>query len=155
MDGFTSHEMIIGIAIFAIFAAIAVPNYIKFREKARVELAITELRFIEKEIKNYWIDNGELPDDLSAIGMGDMVDPWGRPYNYRRISESDKSKEDEAQDYNGQTLKDHFLHPINTDYDLFSVGKDSKSTATLTAKITQDDIVRANNGGYMGLVSNY
>jgi len=35
------------------------------------------------------------------------------------------------------------------------VGKDGKSTAPLTAKISQDDIVRANNGGYVGLVSNY
>jgi general secretion pathway protein G len=155
MDGFTVFEMMIGIAIVTIFASIAAPNYIKFREKARVELAITEMRFIEKEIMNYLIDNGELPEDLSAIGMDDMLDPWGRPYNYLRISESDESEEDEAQDNNGKPRKDHSLHPINTDYDLFSVGKDSKSTAPLTAKITQDDIVRANNGGYVGLVSNY
>ena len=47
------------------------------------------------------------------------------------------------------------LHPINTDFDLCSVGKDGKSAAPLTAKISQDDIIRANNGGYVGLASNY
>ena len=50
---------------------------------------------------------------------------------------------------------DHQLHPINCDYDLYSVGKDGKSEAPLTAKVSQDDIIRANNGGYVGLVSNY
>jgi len=50
---------------------------------------------------------------------------------------------------------DHQLHPINCDYDLYSKGADGKSTAPLTAKISQDDIIRANNGGYVGLVSNY
>jgi general secretion pathway protein G len=191
MGGFTLFELMIGVAIVGILASIATPNYIKFREKARVELTITEMRFIEKEIMNYLIDNGELPEDLSAVGMDDILDPWGRPYNYLRISESDESEEDEAQDNNGkkddngnngkkddngndgkkddngnngkkddngnkgQARKDHSLHPINSDYDLFSVGKDGKSTAALTAKISQDDIVRANNGGYVGLVSNY
>ena len=151
-----------------------------------VELAITEMRFIEKEIMNYLVDNGELPEDLSAIGMDDILDPWGRPYNYLRISESDESEDDEAQGNNGngnnngnnngngngnnngndngngndnddkgKPRKDHALHPINTDYDLFSVGKDGKSTAALTAKISQDDIVRANNGRFLGFVSNY
>ena len=155
MAGFTLMELMIGIAIVGILASIATPNYIKFREKARVELAITEMRFIEKEIMNYLVDNGELPKDLSAIGMDDILDPWGRPYNYLRISESDESEEDEAQDNNGKPRKDHSLHPINTDYDLFSVGKDGKSTAALTAKISQDDIVRANNGRFLGFVSNY
>ena len=167
-------ELMIGIAIVGILASIATPNYIKFREKARVELAITEMRFIEKEIMNYLVDNGELPEDLSAIGMDDILDPWGRPYNYLRISESDESEDDEAQGNNGngnnngndngngndnddkgKPRKDHSLHPINTDYDLFSVGKDGKSTAALTAKISQDDIVRANNGRFLGFVSKY
>ena len=170
MEGFTLMELMIGIANVGILASIATPNYIKFREKARIELATTEMRLIEKKIMDYLIDNGELPEDLSAIGMDDILDPWGRPYNYLRISESDESEEDEAQDNKGnkgkkgkkddkgkkgKPRKDHSLHPINTDYDLFSVGKDGKSTAPLTAKISQDDIVRANNGRYLGLVSNY
>ncbi len=45
--------------------------------------------------------------------------------------------------------------PVNTDYDLYSMGKDGKSTSPFTAKASQDDIVRANNGGFLGLVSDY
>ncbi len=35
------------------------------------------------------------------------------------------------------------------------MGKDGKSASPLTAKISHDDIVRANNGAYFGLAANY
>ncbi len=152
-------EVMIVIAITGILASIAIPNYVKYREKARIQVAITEMRFIEKEIANYVVENGELPEDLSEIGMDTVLDPWGRPYNYLRIQESDEAPDDKGKkddkSKKGKPRKDHSLHPINTDFDLYSVGKDGKSTAPLTAKISQDDIIRANNGGYVGLVSNY
>jgi general secretion pathway protein G len=47
--------------------------------------------------------------------------------------------------------KDKQLQPINTDYDLYSVGKDGDSVAPLTAKKSLDDIVRAGEGAYVGL----
>jgi hypothetical protein len=68
----------------------------------------------------------------------------------------DKDKKDkDDQSEKGEPRKDHQMHPINCDYDLYSVGKDGESIAPLTAKVSQDDIIRANNGGYVGLVSNY
>jgi general secretion pathway protein G len=51
--------------------------------------------------------------------------------------------------------KDRFLVPINTDYDLYSMGKDGRSSPPLTAKASRDDIIRANDGAYIGLASNY
>jgi general secretion pathway protein G len=51
--------------------------------------------------------------------------------------------------------KDHNLVPVNTDFDLYSMGKDGESRAPFTAKVSHDDIVRANNGQFIGLVSNY
>ena len=45
--------------------------------------------------------------------------------------------------------------PVNSDYDLYSMGKDKKSAAPFTAKASRDDVVRANNGGYVGLAINY
>jgi general secretion pathway protein G len=141
--GFTLIEVVIVIAITGVLASISIPNYIKYREKAQIEVAITEMRYIEKEIVNFGIDNGELPENLNVIGMDKVLDPWGRPYQYLRMGDM------------GKPRKDHSLHPINTDFDLYSEGKDGKSNAALTSKNSQDDIIRANNGGFVGLVSNY
>jgi general secretion pathway protein G len=55
----------------------------------------------------------------------------------------------------GQLRKDRNLVPINTDFDLFSRGKDGQTNFPLTAQRSRDDIVRANNGGYIGLASDY
>jgi general secretion pathway protein G len=45
--------------------------------------------------------------------------------------------------------------PINTTYDLYSKGKDGDSSPPLTARASQDDVVRANDGGFIGLGSRY
>ena len=55
----------------------------------------------------------------------------------------------------GKPRKDHFLHPINSDFDLYSMGADGESNAPLTAKQSRDDIIRANDGAYYGLASNF
>ena len=54
-----------------------------------------------------------------------------------------------------QPRKDRFLVPINSDYDLYSMGKDRESIAPLTAKKSHDDIVRANDGAFVGLASDF
>jgi general secretion pathway protein G len=51
--------------------------------------------------------------------------------------------------------KDRSLHPLNTDFDLYSLGADGRSVAPLTAKQSHDDIIRANNGGYYGYGEDY
>lgn len=47
--------------------------------------------------------------------------------------------------------KDRFLHPINSDYDLYSRGKDGESVEPLTAQKSHDDVIRANDGAFIGL----
>jgi general secretion pathway protein G len=51
---------------------------------------------------------------------------------------------------NGQARKDRFLVPINTDYDLYSMGPDGRSVAPLTANASRDDIIRASDGTFIG-----
>jgi len=55
----------------------------------------------------------------------------------------------------GQVRKDKSLHPLNTDYDLYSMGPDGQTAKPLTSSKSQDDIVRANNGGFVGLGKDY
>ena len=45
--------------------------------------------------------------------------------------------------------------PLNSEYDLYSKGKDGASAPALTAAASKDDIVRANDGGFVGLAINY
>jgi general secretion pathway protein G len=51
--------------------------------------------------------------------------------------------------------KDRNLVPINTDFDLYSMGPDGASAAPLTAAASQDDVVRANNGSFIGQAKDY
>ena len=55
----------------------------------------------------------------------------------------------------GNQRKDHNLVPINSDFDLYSMGKDGASAPPLTAASSQDDIIRANNGEYYGYGKDY
>jgi general secretion pathway protein G len=51
--------------------------------------------------------------------------------------------------------KDGKLNPLNTDFDLYSLGRDGESRETLNARPSRDDIVRANNGAFIGLAEDY
>lgn len=139
-------ELMIVIGIIGTLAAIATPNYLSYREKAFVAKAVTEIKLIEKELTIFQIDNFNLPISLAQIGLGNLRDPWGNPYQYLNFA---------TVNGNGQKRKDHSMVPVNTDYDLCSMGRDGKSSTPFTANASKDDIVRANNGQYIGLVSNY
>jgi general secretion pathway protein G len=47
------------------------------------------------------------------------------------------------------------LVPINSTYDLYSMGKDGKTKAPITAQDSRDDIIRANDGLFIGLASDF
>ena len=143
--GFTLIEVMIVIAIIGTLAGIALPNYIGYRNKAMIARCISDIKSIEKELLLFYIDNNTFPPNLNAIGLGNLRDPWDRPYEYRPVSGSPQ----------GLLRKDHFLVPVNTDFDLYSKGKDGQSTSPFTAKASRDDIVRANNGQFVGSVSDY
>ncbi len=47
------------------------------------------------------------------------------------------------------------MNPLNSDYDLYSSGNDKESRDPLANALSRDDIVRANNGTYIGLGEDY
>jgi len=51
--------------------------------------------------------------------------------------------------------KDRFLTPINSDYDLYSMGPDGESNEPLTVPVSRDDIIRASDGAYVGVAENF
>lgn len=51
--------------------------------------------------------------------------------------------------------KDKFLFPLNSDYDLFSLGINGITKVALGHFESLDDVIRANDGGYFGLASHY
>ena len=146
--GFSLVELMISVGVIAILASVAYPSYQDYVERVNQATAISEITVIAGKIDQYSIVNNRLPESLSKLGIpGDMlVDPWDTPYRYTVLATL-KGK--------GKARKNKNLVPINTDYDLYSSGKDQRSVSPLTAKHSRDDIVRANNGGFIGLASDY
>jgi len=146
--GFALVELMVIVAIIATITMIAVPTMRTYTEKSRVARAIGDIRALEKEIMSFYADNYRFPATLENIHRKDFLDPWGTPYQYMRISSG------KGQAGKGGVVaacrKDKFLVPINSDYDLYSMGPDKKSQLALTAKDSRDDIIRANNGGFVG-----
>jgi len=157
---FTLIELSIVVVIIATLSTLTVPVYMRVMQEAKKESTESEMRQIQTAITEFLATRGELPDSLDEVGMGDILDPWGRPYEYLRIAtppggEKGKGKGKGGGGGKGEFRKDHFLVPINSDYDLYSKGPDGKSSSPLTAKSSRDDIIRANDGGYFGPASEY
>ena len=145
LQGFTVLEAMITLAIIGILAAIAIPNFLNQREKAKISIAITDIKNISQKVLEFYVDQKAFPVTLAEVGLDEARDPWGNAYEYWSITGDKKQK----------VRKDRNTHPINTDFDLCSKGSDGKTDLPLTAHASQDDIIRANNGGYIGLASNY
>lgn len=147
-DGYTLVELVSVVAIIAILAAIAIPAYGAYITKTRIARAIVEIRMLEQEITIYQSDEGHLPDSLGDIRYGGLMDPWGNPYQYLNIADGGISGK-------GQLRRDKAINPLNSDYDLYSMGKDGVSKKQLDAKESLDDIVRARDGAFIDLAENF
>jgi len=148
---FTLIEISIVVLIIATLSTITVPVYVRVMQEAREESSQDEMHQIQTAITQFLATKGYLPATLAEVGMDKVLDPWGRPYVYTRIATPPGQTPPSV----GILRKDQFLVPINSDYDLYSLGPDGKSNAALTARNSRDDIIRANDGGYFGPASEY
>lgn len=144
--GFTLVELLLVTVILGTLSVLAAAPIQEARDRARVARAVTEIRVLEQEITAYDIANHAIPPSLDAIGRGDFVDPWGNAYRYVPLV---------GGAIQGTARKDRFLVPINSRYDLYSMGKDGRSRPPLTARSSWDDVIRASDGAYVGLASRY
>jgi general secretion pathway protein G len=147
--GLTIIELLLVVAIIATLVAIAIPMYTGYATNARNQAAISDIRTISLVIERYRADrnNMSLPNSLANINYANYLDPWGRPYQYLNIQALGPGC--------GPCRKDKFIVPINTDYDLYSMGKDGQSSSPLTAAKSRDDIIPANDGAYIGPAYGY
>ena len=144
--GFTLLEVMVAVAVFAVLVVIATGQYSRYMERVRVTRAILEIGDIEGRLAHFEAINRVLPDSLSELGAGLPSDPWGRPYEYLNHATARGT---------GGFRKDKNIVPINTDYDLYSMGPDGATVPALTARQSRDDIVRANDGRFIGSVPDY
>lgn len=145
--GFTITELMIVVVLIALMTSVAIPMYREHVIRARVNKAIGDISSLNIRIEHFRLQNSDrIPADLAELGIDIPQDPWGQPYGYLNIRTAPNL---------GAVRKDGRLNPLNTDYDLYSIGEDGRSTPPLSAKHARDDIVRANNGAYIGLGKDY
>lgn len=72
--GFTLIELLIVVAIIAILAAIAVPNFLEAQVRAKIATAYSDIRTIRGALTTYYMDNGAyLPDQGGSNEAVDWV----------------------------------------------------------------------------------
>ena len=142
VDAFTFIELIITVAIIGILCGIAAPIYADFRYRTQVEVAKAIIREIESGITIYTYRYGTYPMTLSDAMIAVPLDPWGNPYQY--LSSTDSTWE-------AKRRHDRRIVPLNSDFDLCSMGRDGKTAKNLGQKDSDDDVVRAGNGSFVGL----
>ena len=143
--GFTIVELLATLTLIGLLSGIAVPRYRDIAERARVAKAIGDIRALQTDL----LSQDSLPPSLAAINRHTLLDPWGRPYVYFKFPPT-KGKAPPA-----NARRDKFLVPVNSEFDLYSLGKDGATAVAFTAKASQDDVVRANDGGFIGLAKNF
>ena len=140
---FTLTELLAAVVIAGLLLGIGVPSYSSIIQRQKTSAAVAELGKLSLRIAKYKLNHVSPPLSLADIGAADWRDPWGNPYRYL-------SFEADVPGITGQIRKDHNLHPINSEFDLYSMGPDGESRAPLTARQSRDDVIFARDGNFIG-----
>ena len=140
-------EVLIAVAILALLVMIAVPAYSKYKDEQNNAQAKADIVDIQTRIDKFYVNFNRFPDTLEDVGAHTMRDPWNNVYYFHNIATGSGNS--------SKPRKDKKLKPVNSDYDLYSMGKDGSSVATFTSKKSEDDIVRCNNGQFIGFAVDY
>jgi general secretion pathway protein G len=146
--GFTLLELMMVAVVSGVLVAIAVPSYRKIIEHQKVVACTVDLAKIAQELEKYRTVNFSFPDSLNQLTGIPTEDPWGHPYQYLNFNSG-------VPGVKGKIRKDHNLHPLNSEFDLYSMGADGRSVAPITGAASRDDVIWAGDGSFIGLASDY
>jgi general secretion pathway protein G len=143
--GFSMMELMLSLLLIGVLTGIAVPAYQSYRERTRENAAAQEIATMGAELQRYAQERRVLPESLEDTSLAGRLDPWGRPYVYYNVESNGR----------GGARKDKRLNPLNTDFDLYSLGKNGVTKPQISQKDSIDDIIRASNGRFVGKAENY
>lgn len=145
MSGLTLLELMLVLGVMAALILVGQAAMADYRERVRVQQAITDIAAIGLAITQHFNDAGEFPADLAAVGHGGATDPWGNAYHYTDLTGPG----------NGRARKDRRLNPLNSDFDLFSAGKDGVYKTQISHRDSLDDVIRARDGRFVDLAEKF
>ena len=140
----TKRDLVAVLAGVLLLASFAIPAFNGYLERSRVARAVSDIGTLSLQLYRWQRDANRLPANLAEAGLGGD-DPWGRPYVYVRAAGASQAR----------LRKDGQLDPVNSDFDLYSLGADAETALALPAAPSRDDVVRADDGAYIGLAVNY
>jgi general secretion pathway protein G len=144
---FTLIELMSVVIILGIAVALGYPKYLDNVTRARNARATGELENITAELVGYHSTHQAFPPSLADIGRANLLDPWGNPYRYLSFATVRLNARGMPQG----SRRDRFMVPINTYYDLYSMGKNGTTSVPLNSGEGRDDIIVARDGGFIGL----
>jgi len=157
--GFTIFELLIALILVSILASFAISVYGSSEPncdnpnakqgalmRAKIGQVNGDIGKIHLAASRFELSRNRYPANLAEIGLDDLRDPWDNPYQYLVVF-GITSK--------GPVRKDHNLHPVNSGYDVYSMGPDGATATPFTSTLGKDDIVMANDGDYFGLACQY
>ena len=143
---FSLIETLVVCALIGTLASLSAGIYVNALKRARITRAIADLRAIDVDVRAFHVRHQRYPTTLSEVRPFPTIDPWGSPYVYTDLSQKGSK---------GKARKDGRLNPINSDFDLYSIGEDHRTATPLTTPMSQDDIIRARDGAFLGLASEF
>ncbi len=158
--GYSLAELMIVIAILGIFLSFAIATFMNAEVDcndptvrpgifARVyeSAARTKLMKIDIKIKTFSLNHSRYPDTIDELvghgGLGITADDLivdGQKMIFTPVNTTNMGKVRKYKD----------IHPVNLNYDLYTLGRDGKTATPFTSQPGCDDIVVANDGKYIG-----
>ena len=154
---FTLVELVFVVAIVALLISVAMPSFEESKRKQIIAQCESQIVVLSQRLEKYKGINYGYPNSLAELGA-EEEDCYGNPFQYLNLDNfDDKGMYTGPADAKGPTKprKDKNLKPLNTDFDLFSMGADGEYKDTLSAKVSRDDIIRANDGTFIGFADDY